>query len=339
MNLYQPFKMYRNIQQAYASILRDLVDEGREVDPRGSKTVELSPYAFSVQYPTANIIRAPRRKLNPYFMAAEALWILGGMADTAPLAHFMPVITKFYDSGETFGAYGPRFRAQLPYVLDTLAKDRTSRQAVMSFWRPEIWVTDQKTATESGRFQTPRRHATRDVPCTLSHQYLIRRGQLDLIVTMRSNDVWRGLTYDFFNFTTMQRFVAARLGVPIGHYHHVVGSMHLYTEDWYAALKCLEDLEGWVKTGEKQPSFEYANPMEGGPHFIPGEEYHEPNIANALRLLADQTQSSDPALTDRGMYPAVFGDLYKTLIHKDHPQFPVPKPWSMLIAWHKGEDQ
>jgi len=45
---------------------------------------------------------------------------------------------------------------------------------------------------------------------------------------MRSNDAWLGLPYDVFCFTTLQKIVAAALGIECDWYQHQVGSMHLY---------------------------------------------------------------------------------------------------------------
>ena len=45
---------------------------------------------------------------------------------------------------------------------------------------------------------------------------------------MRSNDVWMGFPYDVFQFTCMQILMSMELGVEIGTYTHIAGSLHLY---------------------------------------------------------------------------------------------------------------
>ena len=62
-------------------------------------------------------------------------------------------------------------------------------------------------------------------------QFILRNGKLDLIVTMRSNDIWLGLPYDLFNFTCMQIQMAMELGVEVGVYYHNAGSLHMYKRD------------------------------------------------------------------------------------------------------------
>src|ERR1043165_8344585 len=67
-----------------------------------------------------------------------------------------------------------------------------------------------------------------DVPCTCTLQFLLRKAGLDLFVSMRSNDAYRGLPHDVFAFTMLQEILARDLGKPVGRYKHAAGSLHLY---------------------------------------------------------------------------------------------------------------
>jgi thymidylate synthase len=69
-----------------------------------------------------------------------------------------------------------------------------------------------------------------DVPCTVSIQFLVRNGQLDLITHMRSNDLYFGFPYDVFLFTFWHEMMSLDLGLPLGRYHHFVGSLHIYED-------------------------------------------------------------------------------------------------------------
>jgi len=55
---------------------------------------------------------------------------------------------------------------------------------------------------------------------------------------MRSNDVMLGFGYDIFSFTMLQEMMAIELGVELGWYQHVVGSLHAYERD----RKRIEDI-------------------------------------------------------------------------------------------------
>jgi len=54
-------------------------------------------------------------------------------------------------------------------------------------------------------------------------------------VYMRSNDVWLGAAYDFFQFTRVQLAIASILGIEPGTYHHHVGSLHIYEQHYDSA--------------------------------------------------------------------------------------------------------
>ena len=138
-----------------------------------------------------------------------------GRDDVKSIAQYNQEIAKFSDNGQTFdGAYGPHVQGQWPYVEGALKRDVDSRQAVISIFQP------RKEADVS-----------KDVPCTLTLQFLIRHGMLHTIACMRSSDVWLGLPYDFFNFSMLANILAGQLGVVVGPVTMHLGSSHLYTRN------------------------------------------------------------------------------------------------------------
>lgn len=157
---------------------------GDIVTPRGKLTRELQHRHTHIAM-THPVVTIPLRAMNYQFMAAEAYWILNGDNSVAGIAPYNKHISQFSDNGETFfGAYGPHVVKQLPYVVQTLLRDRDSRQAGMTLWH-----------------QNP--PATKDVPCTISIFVAIRKTFLHMHVFMRSSDVWLGLPYDVFNFSML----------------------------------------------------------------------------------------------------------------------------------------
>ena len=199
--------------QLYAELLGRLLYEGDTVETRGQLTRELVKVNLRLADPTQNILFHPSRNLNYRFMVAEWLWITFGREDVATITRYNSKIAEFSDDGQTFwGAYGPRFREQWNYVLAKLRADPSSRQALLTLWRPSPGTT-------------------RDVPCTVSWQFLIRRRRLHLLATMRSSDIWLGLPYDVFNFTMIQNLTAGVLGLRPGTFYLDLGSSHLYEHD------------------------------------------------------------------------------------------------------------
>lgn len=210
----------RTGRDAVLQVCRVVLEDGREVAPRGQRTLELSPVHLELVDPTDTIPDGINRaKLLPAIAAAEALQNVAGVAQPGLMSRvssFFPKPTGRWDEGvET---YGPRIGAQMYEVVDLLRGDPASREAVVSIWRAGDIVGGQAHNL-----------------CTVSLQFLIRDSGLDLLVTMRSNDAWYGLCYDLFQFAQVQLTLARCLGVPAGRYFHTAASMHLYERHWEAA--------------------------------------------------------------------------------------------------------
>ena len=216
----------------------ELRQEDRVHAPRDATTKELICHTVSVPM-DAPLVTIAQRKLDYRFACAEVASILQGDNRTATIAPYAKHITNFSDDGYTLaGHYGIKYYDQVSWIAQALKNDNATRQAVMNIWRE-------------------RPHNTRDVPCTLSLQWLIRDGQLHCVSTMRSSDVWSGFPYDLHTFSAMSAHLAlvlkACLGVEVelGWLHNTAGSRHLYKRDWLAALECLDPEKSTV-------AFEYA---------------------------------------------------------------------------------
>lgn len=214
-----------NIAELYKNALIDVMAHGEMTKPRGFNCKELTNYTMHLTNPDNNILNDNVRKINKAFAAAEFMWIATGRNDVESIVPFNSKIKEFSDNGEIFyGAYGPRFALQLEYVLNQLKEDPWTRQAVMTFWR-----------------QNPPK--TKDVPCTVMLHFMRRPlDKLNLTVYMRSNDVWLGLPYDVHNFTCILIFVAQHLGLLVGTYTHVDGSLHAYERDFDKIRDCAASL-------------------------------------------------------------------------------------------------
>lgn len=192
--------------------LHKCVDDGQEC----GNTLELLSSSLSFDM-TDPVVLCKGRKVNYGFMFAEAAYIIQGWGNVRYLESH---ISKFGDYSDMYplqqGSYGPPFVEQLRYVVETLQTNDESRQAVMTIWRPN-----------------PR--LSKDIPCTLSLQFLIRDNKLHTIVTMRSSDIFTGLIYDMFCFTAMSAVVLAFLDyndVKLGTCWINAGSSHLYKRDF-----------------------------------------------------------------------------------------------------------
>lgn len=224
--------VFPNIDHALAHALDRVMTQGAESAPRGKKIRELvgQSITFDMRYP---IVTRASRKIGYRFYPAEAAWIISGRNDLRFFRELnMPFIWEFSDDGFFYqGAYGPQVIEQLSYVCDLLSDDPDTRQAVVSIWR-----------------QNPR--PSRDIPCTLSYQFIARGGRLHCVQSMRSSDVWLGYPYDAFNAAMLTAYVIlllraratrGRRDLALGNHTLVVGSQHVYEPQWDSALEFVDD--------------------------------------------------------------------------------------------------
>lgn len=210
----------RTGREAVYEVCRRVLSQGRVVSPRGQPTMELSPVHIELADPADTLPDGINRaKLLPAIAAAEALQNVAGVACPglmSRISSFFPKPTGRW--GEGVETYGPRVGPQMRDVVALLRRDPYSREAVVSVWR-------------AGDVTGGQAHNL----CTVSLQFLVRAGRLDLLVNMRSNDAWYGLCYDLFQFSQVQLTVARCLSIPAGRYFHSAASLHLYKRHWDAA--------------------------------------------------------------------------------------------------------
>lgn len=211
-----------SFRERYGALVNDIYEQGAVVAPRGQKTYEVLDWVLEFTNPANTVLNGIGRDLNTRLMVVEQLQLLGGICATDLLREVAPNIGQFSEGGHFAGAYGPRIRAQLPRVVERLKADPDTRQAVMTIWDPA-----QDLYYEGGV----------DYPCTVMLQFLIRDDKLLMHVTMRSNDVFWGLSYDAPTFAFLQLNVANTLGLEVGSYFHHAVSLHLYERDLPALEK------------------------------------------------------------------------------------------------------
>ena len=237
------------------------------MEVRGQRTLEIlaSQTNVDMDFP---VVTAKARNLGYRFMVAEAWWILTGQNAVETIKPYSKQIERFSDDGVHFaGAYGPPVIDQLTYIVDSLQRDKQTRQAVLSIWRPN-----------------PR--DSKDIPCTVSVQWLIRDNYLHCIDNMRSSDAWLGWPYDIFNFTMLTAHILQLLKKRGSGYENLelgtltlnAGSQHLYERD-------LENVEKVLKNEEEYPC----------PGFIPDEIFgNYGSIPFYLELVKDSNRYPVP---------------------------------------------
>ena len=200
--------------QALECATNYVLNQGKEISPRGMKTFEVLNATMEITKPWHIPLMLDNRTLNQNIGAMEALQLVGQISVPELMVNTSKVFSNFLDDGTFHGAYGPRIHGNLRKVVDQLQKDESSRQAVLT-----IFNSDKDLNVD-----------VKDVPCTLTLQYFVRDGKLLARTSMRSNDLYLGMPYDFVQFIALQGAIAQALDIPMGTYSHTVGSLHIYEQ-------------------------------------------------------------------------------------------------------------
>lgn len=214
-------------------------------ETRGYQCYELpGPYMFKIKNPCCRTVSILERKWNSTLPYAESLWMASGRNDMHFISHYLKRLNDYSDDGITMrGGYGPRFRHyngstddyvskdfipessievdQFRYIADCFKADPNTRRAIITIGDP------MKDCFNSER----RLKETKDIPCTRQLQFIKQAdsNKLDMIVTMRSNDLIYGASaVNIFNFTFIQEYFSSILGFEIGEYIHIANNFHYY---------------------------------------------------------------------------------------------------------------
>lgn len=204
----------------YVDLVQHVLKHGKETAPRGMKTREIEDAIIRIDNVFNTLPVGVNRGTVPGIGAVEACQLLSGTSFPDLVIAIGPQFKNYAeDNGIFHGAYGPRTHGQYDVLIERLKNDPDSRQAVATIWNPQYDL----------------QHSKRDYPCTILHQFRIRDNKLNMSVYMRSNDVWLGAAYDFFQFTRVQIAMAWVLGIAPGTYAHHVGSLHIYEQHYGSA--------------------------------------------------------------------------------------------------------
>jgi len=204
--------------KAWLKTIEDVLAHGKTVPPQkstgagGRLSFEILSHTMSFDMTMPIVTIKPNTSW--LYMCAEPIWVIDGSnrLDWAP--EIEKIQAPYSDNQYLLnGAYGPPFKQQLAYVSNILNADLNSRQAVITIWK-----------------RNPK--PSKDMPCTVAVQFIVRDGKINCIVTMRSSDVGMGLPYDMLTFVCMAAEVASRIKEPVelGTCYITAGSRHIYSD-------------------------------------------------------------------------------------------------------------
>lgn len=225
---------------AFYNILKDVADHGKIVVSRGLETKELTGYNYSLP-PRVRFMCFDDRKLKMDYVKQEFMWYLLGEPTDQSICKAASMWKGLVnDDGSINSNYGyyifnPRGgfdgKSNFDRVATTLQSDPYSRRATMM-----ILNTDHLNSI------------TKDYPCTVYINFLIRDSKLNMFVRMRSQDAIYGMGNDapFFSFVHELMFWKLKNGIgfedlQLGTYHHSADSFHVYHRHYEMLDKIIQD--------------------------------------------------------------------------------------------------
>lgn len=214
-------------------IVKDKIDEilsNDEVEIRGLKCKELLFQEINT-YPDNVVIDLVERPFNWKYFAAELYWYLKQDLNADFISNyskFWSKLTNDIEDNEFAGKINSNYGyltfknnkhnvSNIDWVVNSLIDDEYSRKAIMNY------------NGNNHKF-----YSNKDFVCTKNISFYIRDKKLNMVVDMRSNDLYYGLTYDvpWFGFLHQNIFSILKDFYPdlqIGVYKHKADNLHIYS--------------------------------------------------------------------------------------------------------------
>lgn len=304
------------------------------------------PVIVTYTHPQERVLFNQARDCNPFFHLYEALWMLAGRNDVAPLAYYNSNIANYSDDGKVFnGPYGYRWRHtvgryqgesfggyrcyekqgvdQLRIIIDHLKAVPDSRRAVLQMWN-----------VEDDLLKIGPQNQSKDVCCNTHVYFALRKvydgpededgnGEfnhycLDMTVCNRSNDLILGLLgANAVHFSFLQEYMAACVGVEVGVYNQITNNCHVYLDKKWQPDEWLMD---------QTPSYvvwDQLEPYDEGPNLVslvrdPTEFDHEVvEFVKHWSGAAPHVQWREPFLLDVAQPMCLAFSFHKQRLYSD----------------------
>jgi len=297
--------LYRNVEEAFISELREVLTNGEDIEVRKSKTREARGRVIEIEAIRERCVLLPGRLNNIFASIAESMWVLAGRNDLEYLSAYLPRAKDFSDDGTTWRAgYGPRLRNwngvdQLSRIIDILRSEPNSRRAVAILFDPDRDFVESK-----------------DIPCNNWLHFLVRDGKLNLHVAARSTDIWWGFSgINAFEWSLLLEVMSFWLQLAPGRMTFFTSSLHLYERHAERAESLLEGVvEG---SATLYSSGQIETPKFGTPWESSGQTIDEwMRLEQLLRTGSDlddlKTDLADPMLVSYIQMIDLFWNLKRT---------------------------
>lgn len=231
-------------EEQYSALMREVLRDKNIVTGRNGR----------VRMKTAIQIRAnlaegfplvTGKQIFPKSIAVETEWFLKGFTNTKWLnAHGVKIWDQWADeSGELGPVYGKQLRDfngfdQLKELVELAKKEPYSRRLVVNLWNP----------LDIDKMKLP--------PCHYGFQFLVHNKQVDVVVTMRSLDLFVGAPYDVAMYALILSSFTKEMGpsYKAGEVIINAANAHIYEEHSGPAATYIGRKKGALPTLKKVPS-------------------------------------------------------------------------------------
>src|SRR3972149_219421 len=86
-----------NANRILPEVLEWVLNEGECVTTRGRMVYEQLHVVTELPNPRQRVLSLPHRRANPFFQAAETVWILAGRSDAAWITYFNGKLARYLD--------------------------------------------------------------------------------------------------------------------------------------------------------------------------------------------------------------------------------------------------
>jgi thymidylate synthase len=232
---------YDNIHEFLKYKGRELITSGNKVNSTNTANIntnknslyELPHQFFEISNPYKTVFNIKGFKTQPWWMVGEVLTEFLALNPPVMSKYAPDIIDKCYSltpQGTCEYMYGTRWMEhnQIEHVREKLTNNPTTKKAIIQTWMPYDSENNRK-----------------DSPCNINYMFLARDGKLDITATIRSNDLFKGVKYDYFLASMMQQAMAGWTGLEPGKMYFNINSLHAYESDFNSLEKIVDKADDY----------------------------------------------------------------------------------------------
>lgn len=217
----------------YQELLQDVLDNGvQKGDRTGTGTLSVFGRQFRCDL-SKGFPLLTTKKVHFKSVVNELLWFISGSTNINDLE--ATIWDEWaLENGELGPVYGKQWTAwetksgdtinQIDYVVDLLKNNPTSRRILFHGWNVE-YLPDEKLSPQEnaakGKMALP--------PCHLLYQFQVMDNKLNLMCTIRSNDLFLGNPFNTAQAALWVHMLAQQCDLEVGELIMSIGDAHIYS--------------------------------------------------------------------------------------------------------------